>query len=93
MVAFTSVAVVAVISGPAYAACSKPDIPACAVQKGAFPREADFDACRMQMLAYKDAIERQAACVKEEGRPQEDKSSEEELQTTLAAFNRRARGE
>ena len=45
------------------------------------------------MLAYKDAIERQAACVKEEGRPQEDKSSEEELQTTLAAFNRHARGE
>ena len=45
------------------------------------------------MLASKDAIERQAACAQEEGRPQEEKSSEEELQTTLAAFNRRARGE
>jgi hypothetical protein len=79
--------------GPVYAACGKPDIPVCAVQKGAFPGEADFDQCRKQMLVYKDAMEKHASCTKEAGSPQEGQSSEEELQATLAAFNRRARGE
>lgn len=45
------------------------------------------------MLAYKDGMEKQAACAKEEGRPAEEKASEEELAATLATFNRRARGE
>lgn len=81
------------ISGPAYAACSKPDIPACAVEKGAFAGETHYDQCRMQMIAYKAAIENHASCTKEAGSPQEGQSSEQELQATLAQFNRRARGE
>jgi hypothetical protein len=91
--AFTSVAIAILISGSSHAACTKPAMPACAVQKGAFPGEADFDACRKQMLTYKDAMEKQASCARQGGLPQEEKSSEEELQATLAAFNRRARGE
>jgi hypothetical protein len=91
--AFRCVAVAILISGPAHAACSKPDIPACAVEKGAFPSEANFDQCRMQMLAYKDAMEKHASCTKETGLPQEGQASEQELQATLARFNQRARGE
>jgi hypothetical protein len=41
--AFAFAAVGVLISGPSHAACTKPDIPACAVQKGAFPSGADFD--------------------------------------------------
>ena len=91
--AFRCAAFVVLISGPAYAACTKPAVPACAVEKGAFPNAAGFDECRMQMLAYKDGMEKHAACAKEAGSPQEEKSSEDELQATLATFNKRSRGE
>lgn len=90
---FTCVAVAVLIAGPAHAACTKPAIPACAVEKGAFASEANFDQCRIQMLAYKDEMEKHASCAKEAGSPQDGQSSEEELQATLATFNRRARGE
>jgi hypothetical protein len=91
--AFTCLAVGFLMSGPAHAACSKPDIPACAVQGGAFAGEADYDQCRKQMLIYKSDMEKHSACSKEAGRPQDGQSSEEELEATLAKFNRRARGE
>jgi hypothetical protein len=91
--AFTSVTIAILISGSADAACTKPDIPACAVEKGAFAGEANFDQCRLQMLAYKDGMEQHATCTKEAGSPQEGQASEDELQATLAKFNRRARGE
>jgi len=83
----------ALISSPAYAACTKPAIPACANEKGAFSSAADFDACRLQMLSYKDAMEKHAACAKEAGSLQEERFSAGELQATLAKFNQRARGE
>jgi hypothetical protein len=91
--AFASIAVAVLISGPAHAACTKPDIPACAVEKGAFTGEASFDQCRIQMLTYKDAMEKHASCTKEAGSPQAGQASEQELQATLAKFNQRARGE
>ena len=91
--AFRCVAVAALISGPAHAACTKPAIPACAIEKGGFSSAANYDECRLQMLPYKDAMEKHAACAKEAGSPQEEKSSEDELQATLATFNQRARGE
>jgi len=91
--AFTCLAVAALISSPAYAACTKPAIPACANEKGAFSSAADFDACRLQMLSYKDAMEKHAACAKAAGSLQEEKFSEGELQATLAKFNQRARGD
>jgi len=91
--AFTCVTFAILTSGSAYAACTKPDIPACAIEKGAFAGEADFDKCRHQMLAYKDGMEQHATCTKEAGSPQGGQASEDELQATLAIFNRRARGE
>ena len=91
--AFRCAAFVALMSGPAHAACTKPAIPACAIEKGGFSSPAKYDECRLQMIAYKGAMEQHAACAKEAGSPQEEKSSEDELQATLATFNKRARGE
>ena len=91
--AFTCVTIAILMSAPADAACPKPDIPACAVEKGAFSGAADFDQCRKQMLGYKDAMETHASCTKAAGSPQEGQASEQGLQATLAKFNQRARGE
>ena len=91
--AFTYVAAGFLLAGPAYAACSKPDIPACAVQSGGFATEADYDRCRKQMLAFKSDMESHSLCAAAAGRPQEGQASAEELEATLARFNRRARGE
>jgi len=91
--AFTSITIAILISGAANAACVKPEIPACAVEKGAFPNSAIFDQCRIQMLAYKDGMEQHATCTKEAGAPHEGQASEQELQATLTRFNQRARGE
>ena len=82
--AFAFAAVGVLISGPSHAACAKPDIPACAVQKGAFPSGAGFDQCRKQMLVYKAEMERHSSCAKETGLAQEGQSAEEELEATLA---------
>ena len=82
-----------VMAGPSRATCVKPDIPACAVQNGAFSGAADFDQCRKQMLAYKDGMESLASCLKEASQTQEAKSAQDELETGLSQFNRRARGE
>jgi hypothetical protein len=81
------------ISGAALADCTKPDTPACAVQSGGFATEADYDRCRKQMLAFKSEMEGHSSCAREAGRPQEGQTSAEELEATLAKFNRRARGE
>ena len=62
--AFRCAAFAVLMSGPAYAACTKPAIPACANEKGGFSSAANFDACRLQMLPYKDAMEKHAACAK-----------------------------
>jgi hypothetical protein len=80
------------VAGPSYAACTKPDIPACAVQSGAFKDAADFDECRKQMIAYKSGMETYASCLKEAGQTQEQ-DVQAELDSGLSRFNRRARGE
>ena len=90
---FAFVTIGILIAGPSHAACTKPDIPACAIQNNPFPSEADFDKCRIQMIAYKDGMENFAACLKEAAQFPEEQSARDELETTLARFNRRARGE
>ena len=91
--AFVCVAGGVLISGSAHADCTKPDIPACAVQSGGFSTEADYDRCRKQMLAFKSEMEGHSSCARTAGRPQVGQTSAEELEATLAKFNRRARGE
>jgi hypothetical protein len=45
------------------------------------------------MLAFKSDMESHSLCAAAAGRPQEGQASAEELEATLARFNRRARGE
>jgi hypothetical protein len=79
---------------PVQAACSRPSAPVCATQTGAFAGLQDFDECRMRMLAYRDATDAYAACVKEEALPsQEEQSARDEFEDIRTRFNRRARGE
>jgi hypothetical protein len=82
-------------AAPSYAACTKPNPPACgATETGEFADVADFDRCRMRMLSYRDGIDVYVACVKEEGQPPEnEKLAQDEFQSILSRFNRRARGE
>jgi hypothetical protein len=92
-IAFAYITIVILISGPSHVACVKSDIPVCAVQNGPFASGADFDECRKQMIAYKGGMETYSSCVKEAGQSQEELSADDELKTTLAQFNRRARGD
>ena len=89
--AFISAIFGAMLNGAAHGACTKPDAPACARERTPFAGEDDFDRCRFQMLAYKTEMEAVAACLKKDG--QDARPAEEELEGTLAQFNRRARGE
>jgi hypothetical protein len=81
------------MAGPSYAACDKPDVPACAVQTGPFERPLDFDRCRKEMIAYKAAILKYSSCAAEAGQSQEGQSAQAELESSLSQFNRRARGD
>lgn len=76
----------------AHGACTKPDAPFCAVRPGPFTGVADFDQCRMQMIAYRDGIEVFATCVKQEkpGSPDEQ-AARDEYEKVWSQFNRRAR--
>jgi hypothetical protein len=90
---FALVAVGVLISGPSHAACTKPAVPACAIQKDAFSGVAEFDQCREYMIAYKGGMETYSSCAKETGQLPEEQLAHKELETTLWQFNRRARGE
>jgi hypothetical protein len=81
------------IAGPSYGACTKPEAPVCGQQPGAFASPADFDQCRIQMISYKGGMETFADCLQKEGQSAQEQSAREELDTVLAQFNRRARGE
>lgn len=80
-------------AGPVRAACDRPVTPACALQRGAFDSAADYDNCRREMIRHKSGMEAYAACSKGAGQSAEEKAVTDELESTLAQFNRRARGE
>jgi hypothetical protein len=81
-----------VLTSPAHAACDKPAAPACAAQTVPFTGVKDFDACREQMLAFRDAMDAYASCV---GQTSADaaKQARDAYEDVRAQFNRRARGE
>ena len=81
------------IAGPSYGACAKPEAPVCGEKPGAFANHADFDQCRLQMISYKSGMETFANCLQNEGQSAQEQSARDELETVLARFNRRARGE
>jgi hypothetical protein len=83
----------AVAGAQAQGTCSKPQAPACAVERGQFDGQAGYDQCRMQMLAYKGGMEGYADCLDQASRPTDGQSARDELEAILTTFNRKARGE
>jgi hypothetical protein len=88
-----SVYVAALAGAYAQGMCPKPETPACAVERGRFAREDDYEKCRIQMITHKGGMEDYAQCLDGGGRPTDGQSARDELEKDLALFNRKARGE
>jgi hypothetical protein len=73
-------------------ACSKPEAPSCAFERIPFASETTFDACRMDMLKFRDAMDDYASCQGEASADQE-KAARDEYENVRVRFNQRARGE
>ena len=73
-------------------ACSKPEAPGCAFERIPFASETAFDACRMEMLKFRDAMDERASCLGKVSADQE-KAARDEYESVRARFNQRARGE
>ncbi|MGC2775744.1 MAG: hypothetical protein WA418_08935 [Bradyrhizobium sp.] len=89
-----AVALLAAVAGvgPSSAACSKPEAPACALETIPFVGMQDFDACRMQMLAFRDRMDAYASC-RGETSSDDEKAARADYEDIRVRFNRRARGE
>src|SRR6185436_6902732 len=85
--------VVTLAAGHAQGVCSKPEAPACAIERGRFSGEEDYDQCRMLMIKYKSGMEGYAGCLDEASRPSDGQSARDELEENLTQFNRKARGD
>jgi len=81
-----------VVASPLYAACDRPAAPGCATQTAPFAGVQDFDACREQMLAFRDAMDAYASCLGQTS-ADEEKQAREAYEEVRLRFNRRARGE
>jgi hypothetical protein len=88
-----SVYVAALTGAYAQGMCPKPETPACAIERGRFARDADYDQCRVQMITYKRDMESYAECLDGASRPTDGQSARDALEKDLAQFNRKARGE
>jgi hypothetical protein len=73
-------------------ACSRPEAPSCAFERIPFASETAFDACRMEMIKYRDAMDDYASCLGEASADQE-KAARDEYENVRVRFNQRARGE
>jgi hypothetical protein len=90
----TLAAIAVLLAGPSHGACTRPDKPSCATAKTPFSGQADYDACRVEMIAYKGGMENLAQCLRSDGQSAADQRAVlAEMENALAQFNRRARGE
>jgi hypothetical protein len=81
------------LASPLSAACEGPAAaPGCATQTAPFAGIQDFDACREQMLAFRDAMDAYASCLGQTS-ADEEKQAREAYEDVRLRFNRRARGE
>lgn len=83
---------IALATGSTQAACSKPEAPTCATRMVPFATDKDADDCRLDMLRYRDGMDRYASCLGETSADQE-KAVRGEYEDIRIRFNRRARGE
>jgi hypothetical protein len=87
------VSLLTIAAAHAEGACSKPRTPSCATEPGRFEGEEGYDQCRMLMLKYKSGMEGFAECLDQASLPANAESARNELEQSLALFNRKARGE
>ena len=73
-------------------ACLKPDAPSCAFERIPFASETAFDACRIDMLKFRDAMDNYGSCLGAVSADQE-KAARDEYEDVRIRFNQRARGE
>lgn len=71
--------------------CVKPEPPACVRARTPFDGQADFDACRKEMLAFRDAMDQRASCLAPKSAADE-KAARDEYEEVRVRFNKRARG-
>jgi hypothetical protein len=83
---------VVLAADPLRAACNKPDAPTCATRTIPFATDKDADDCRLDMLSYRDRMDRYAACLGETS-SEDEKTARAEYEDIRVRFNRRARGE
>jgi hypothetical protein len=77
----------AILTQPSHASCSKPDAPFCATSYGKFDDQYDFDNCKSEMESYQGDVESFLSCQKRESQQAIDDYNE-----AVESFNRRARG-
>jgi hypothetical protein len=83
---------VALLTSPLQAACDKPDAPVCATQTVPFAKDKDADDCRIDMLTFRDLMDRYASC-RGATSADDEKAARAEYEDIRVRFNRRARGE
>jgi hypothetical protein len=76
------------MTATSWAECRKPSVPACATEPGPFENAADD--CRIQMLAFRDAMEGYASCL-EATSADDARLALEEYERVRIQFNQRAR--
>ena len=75
-----------------YGECAKPEAPSCAFERIPFASETAFDACRTDMLKFRDAMDGYASCLGEVS-VEQGKAARDEYESVRVRFNQRARGE
>lgn len=87
-----AIGVAVLAAAPSHAACSKPDAPACALERIPFASDLAADDCRKDMLKFRDAMGAYASCLGETSADQE-KAARNDYDDVRIRFNKRARGE
>ena len=81
-----------VIPSASHAQCAKPAAPACALQRVPFESDMAADACRKEMIVFRNAMMPYAECL---GKTSKDDqaAANDEYEDVRIRFNKRARGE
>jgi hypothetical protein len=81
-----------VLACPLSAACDRPAAPTCATETVPFESVKAFDACRKEMLKFRDAMDAYASCLGQTS-ADEEKRARAAYEDVRVQFNRRARGD
>jgi hypothetical protein len=75
-----------------FAACSKPETPACAIARVPFETDLAADDCRKDMLLFRDQMDAYASCLAPTS-AEDERIARDDYENVRTRFNKRARGE